>query len=614
MKRRDLLLTGGAFLSTVAVGKLAAQPAQPVNRAAIIIGVDHVDGMSTLHASNDAIEIADWLKGEDFAVKLFTDREGAKIHRSTIFDAVDKLIGHGPLEMLVVYFAGHGYLSGPSRECWMLSGAPRDPGDAVSVTESATFAKFSGVPNVVFISDACRTLPQTFDAGGVSGNSIMPNKTAAQASDVDKFFACLPGWPANEASIDDGLKRQGLFTKTFLTAFRKPRADMVLELPDGLRVVPNEKLKKYLKEEVTRRAQEIQLTLKQTPDAEITSEDNIYIGKAAHLPAYLPELNAKTASVQHFVDRSLSKTGFEFRLETGVSEAADPDVTSDPLGTSDDFATQFKEVSVKPVPQPVAAETGISVNGASIFAAFSDANAEVIVHNPGFVEVALNGQRGATVGVEFVAGNGGIVAALDGYIANLIVIDGTVKSVTYVPSQNSWRWFDAAEQQRLDQLHATVATAFGYGVFRIEGDRGTRLRQAEQLADDLRVIKSIDPTLSIYTSYAYFDADLPEYISGIASLMWADLGMNVFDVAMLNQMLSGQNGGDVYPVCPMLSRGWDLMRPLGPDLLKTLVAAVPGASVTISLLETLRPELRGGLWTTLSDAGMQQIKAALGRG
>src|SRR5262245_19499764 len=131
MKRRDLLLTGGAFI--FAQGKLFGQPANGLKRGAVVIGVDKIEGMTTLHASEDAKKIKKWLAHEKFIVKDFIDEGDTKVNRSTIFNAVDDLITHNSLEMLVIYFAGHGYLCGPARECWLLSGAPRDPGDAVSV-------------------------------------------------------------------------------------------------------------------------------------------------------------------------------------------------------------------------------------------------------------------------------------------------------------------------------------------------------------------------------------------------------------------------------------------------------------------------------------------------
>src|SRR5262245_12115055 len=59
-----------------------------------------------------------------------------------------------------LYFSGHGYWKN-NAELWLLSKAPGDADEAVSWVETIELARDSGIPHVVVISDACRSIPQT---------------------------------------------------------------------------------------------------------------------------------------------------------------------------------------------------------------------------------------------------------------------------------------------------------------------------------------------------------------------------------------------------------------------------------------------------------------------
>src|SRR5262249_25505304 len=67
----------------------------------------------------------------------------------------------------------------------------------------------------------------------------------------------------------------------------------------------------------------------------------------------------------------------------------------------------------------------------------------------------------------------------------------------------------------------------------IEGDRETRTAVAQRLADQIRVLKGIDPTLGVYAAYAYADANLTDQTRSVRSFMQGDLGIDLFDVALL---------------------------------------------------------------------------------
>jgi hypothetical protein len=133
-----------------------------------------------------------------------------------------------------------------------------------------------------------------------------------------------------------------------------------------------------------------------------------------------------------------------------------------------------------------------------------------------------------------------------------------------------------------------------------EGDRPTRSRKASEFADRIRVAKGLDPTLGIYAAYAYSDADILQQVQSVWEFMRADLGIDLFDVAMLAGRLGREAREQVYPFCPMLSQGWNLLR----------VRNVKLAPVVQQASENIRPSL----WTTFGKEGIDILSEGLVQG
>jgi hypothetical protein len=98
---------------------------------------------------------ADWLNEQSYKVTLLTD-ETQPLRFADIFKAIDGFVGLGTAEQLVVYFAGHGSVVGFG-EYWLFSEAPHNPNEAVFSPETFELSKFCNIPNIIFISDACRS-------------------------------------------------------------------------------------------------------------------------------------------------------------------------------------------------------------------------------------------------------------------------------------------------------------------------------------------------------------------------------------------------------------------------------------------------------------------------
>src|SRR5439155_17009027 len=96
------------------------------------------------------------------------------------------------------------------------------------------------------------------------------------------------GTSAYEVPIGEARTKASAFTHCFLRAFAAPDSDMILEVnEDGqvIKIVPNRRLGKYLQREVASLLASVNVQRSQAPDAEVLSEDDVYIGRAKLLQA-----------------------------------------------------------------------------------------------------------------------------------------------------------------------------------------------------------------------------------------------------------------------------------------------------------------------------------------
>jgi hypothetical protein len=602
MRRRDFLAGG-----TSIAGALAARLAhgQPAKRAAVVIGVDKVGDLPKLNAAaSGARTVADWLQAEGFEVKRFIDDQ-KPVLVGDIKAAIKELVNRGTLDQLVIYFAGHGFIS-LSSEFWLLSDARQDPDEAISLTEARDASRNFGIPNVVFISDACRSLADSLQTRNVRGSVVFPNASPSGrvTTEVDKFLATRIGDAAWEVSVGNSVKDfRGVYTACFLDAFRSPYQDMV-QMVDGEPVVPNRRLRLYLAQEVPKRAQAASIQLRQQPDAEICSDEPTYI---AHVTT--PTRLAGGAAAPTLADVVSSAVGTG--IAGGTPQASSFAIRE--LATASGYEAASNVIALaRGLPAQLSARAGFVISGQQV---------KLVTARPGIktgfqnlpsgdrplalVDVDVQSVRAASVALRFADESGTIVAALDQYVGTVIVDQGRVTNVSYVPSvQSPMRSAYNSEAHRLEQLRAAVATAARFGVFRIEGPRDARNKTGRELADRIRMLKGIDPTLGLYAAYAYADAGLLDGVRSVRGYMNNDLGgVDLFDVLMLTGEMSGKPPGNSrgpYPFCPMLSQGWGLLRVRDVRLPERIAA--------------LRERLRGSLWTTIDKESMLTVEDVLRSG
>jgi hypothetical protein len=218
---------------------------------------------------------------------------------------------------------------------------------------------------------------------------------------------------------------------------------------------------------------------------------------------------------------------------------------------------------------------------------------------PTIVQVNPRGKRQDSIALEFENGSGTVIAALQSYVATVVVEKGKVVSVRYERAKIGDRLsISPSDNERIKQLHALVATSARFGVLRIDGLPEVKSRNAQQLANAIRVEKALDPTLGIYAAYAYAEAALPEQIRSVNEIMKNQLEIELFDVAMLADALSGSQPTEAQaPFCPMLNQGWQFLGVKNVTLPRQLASA--------------QNHILPSLWTTFDSEGMSIVKAAL---
>jgi hypothetical protein len=599
MRRRHFLgAMAGTMASPLLLRRDSAQ-AGSGTRAAVVIGVNKAGDLPALNAAaSGARAVERWLRSEGFDVRAFVDDVGP-VQAHMLHEAITTIVNAGTFEQLVVYFAGHGFLNAGHSEMWLLSEAPENSSEAVNLEECVYASRESGLKNVVFISDACRSTPDSLRSSRLYGYVIFPNLSGTRPlrPDVDRFLATLPGKESDEVRVTETAPRfDGIYTSALIDAFKKPQGDMVRTV-EGVKVIPNRMLKSYLSREVPRRAQELALRLNQKPETIIESDEDTYIARVAPDAVVAPSTPTTSSDVTTFRDvagLALKNVGLNILAKGEELSAHEINLSAEKTI----FGTTQAQVFNANAPASFETGCGLNIVGTEV---------EFVANGPRLkaerlrrldagelVRIYPFEQRAGSLAIGFVGGGGTVVAALRNFVATVVVDQGRVVNVTYVPS-------GLREDDWIRALRATVAASAKFGVFRIEGDRRTRTAKAKELADQVRVGKAFDPTLGLYAAYAYADADILDQVESVRQYMRGNLGVDLFDVAMLSGGFSKSFPREnAVPFCPMLSQGWNLLRVKGVEL--------PAE------VQRTRDHIRAALWTTFDTEGINMLAAALSQG
>lgn len=585
-------------------------------RAAICIGVNRADGMTTLQAAaKGARDVAAWATAQGCNVTLLVDDNGQEVLSVQIFKAIRAVVEAGTYEQLLVYFSGHGILLAPGTEYWLLSGAPQNPNEAVNLLRSVEDARNAGIPHVIFFSDACRSAVPGAPLNGVVGGSIFPNRTLApQSGEVDVFFATRPGDPAWEVPEAEATQHyQGLFTDCLLKALRAPGGFLVEKLPDSTperSIITSRRLKPYLEQQVPLAAAAVNIQLTQQPVVRVETASPKYFAVA---PPKLP--NQDPPGYQHDFKYSPRGSRRSARRSTillpPTAQAGSPQLISRELTLAEvKFTREVAQLRGHPGQLPIDTTTGFTLIGAFIEVAV--APGWEVDHPAGSAPapssqfIRLTPQAGVGEGpppsetmlLQFRSGTGTLLAILPGFIGVVLVAENRILNVNYLPALATARFqTQAAGAAEREKLKALAAVHARYGEF------NQLASSTFPLATWLRGSHGFDPTLGLYAAYGYAQRGQVAEVARIQRWLAEDQALpRLFDIELLTARYpqaahSAAPASSLVPFTPLLAQGWALLTPDNP--------------LYQSLHERLRAHLLPALWTTYTAEGVALALAVL---
>lgn len=588
-----------------------------MRKACIAIGVDEVCNVAKLThlraASKGAEEFAAWAKRSDprFETQCVTDRVDP-VGVSKIKELVDQIVTSQSYGQLLIYFAGHGLLKTWDTELWLLSRAASDPNEAVNLVGSVRYARNSGIPHILFVSDACRSVSADAILGQVDGSLIFPTRRVPlqRAPEVDVYYASLPGDPSYEIPAEDACELyDGVFTKCLLEGLKglEPALrERVDEDQQRIEVVSSRTLKPWLEEKVQRAMTAASIALEQIPEVRVESQAPKYLTRVNLSESHHTAL--PTAPLPATVPLSSSSALRAFAEDNGIAHPFLPDGEMRPQFFSRSRAEsmlnqQVDELLAAKSREPFETRTGFTIIGSKVAGSFVDGigGRSDLFEESGSSQIRVYEQpRPQSVVIQFENGNGTCLAALPGYIGTVVVKDHCVVSVSYTPSRNSFHWpeYQYAKDD-LEKRRAFTAVAARRGIFKIEPEN------AASFAGFIRQLKYIDPTLGIYAAYAYSQIGRMADVVSVYEWMREEQGVPVpFDVALLSDRLDeerdlGRRRILYAPWTPMLTQGWALLHEELP--------------IANWLLEARRYTLPS-LWTTFGPDGCEFVKERLSAG
>ena len=367
-----------------------------MDRAAILIGVSTTGGLRKLRAVEDGIrKMTAWATSQRITGdRLVTITDAEKpVEIAAIRKAVKRFVDAATVGQLIIYFAGHGVniRRGELAALRRTGGFERR---RESRWQRLYWLAPVPIPHIVCISDACRTAAEGIQAQSVTGGEIFPNVPGGGPEQpTDLFFASALGAPALE--IRDVYQSTKGYTALYTDVLSGALSGTVAEVIEwktrgGYTVgyVRPRPLKRYLRTVVTttlgRDGRTI--TLSQTPDARVTSDDDAWIAEVSPPagpartgvpPAPAPSGSQAEAPSLFSVSQDMLQTAIGSALVGGPS----PDVAAaDALGgDGHTLASNITRNTQEFGPTHFETQCGFEVRGQRVVSAFTrEGTAEIL--------------------------------------------------------------------------------------------------------------------------------------------------------------------------------------------------------------------------------------------
>ncbi|MBO3659323.1 caspase family protein [Acinetobacter haemolyticus] len=573
----------------------------------IAVGVDKTGILHELKgAARGAKAIADWLErqnefGVNTIIHLITDQNEKIVKYQDIVEKTQQLIDDGGLDLLILYFSGHGIVKNGSDEQILLSEAYKYPNEAISIISTFGNSRYSNIKHVLIISDACRNSVDPYSTlGGITGSPAFSKKNVVGVtpSKVDIFYATEPSKTAKE------LRGEGFFTKILLEAlYQCPKEICEKQTNSDKLVIKPWHLENYLNDQVPKRAYLEMPSFEQVPDITTTSRDPLFLAYALQNKTFknLKYLR-KNISEDPFLKFDLNSYNQILHIESN-SSSNDTDSKNSPNGNEVPSIRKniaFKEIlgelskwSVRNIPNGLLMEAGIydevteyieleqSTNnlineylqintgyhivGEDIESIICNSNHKIIKNEIGIGEnyIYIDGVTNLlnpSILVIFKSGTFIILPIFQNYIGTVHIKNGLTKSISLTLKKSKFHHLNFESFNNLSLRRACVAA------FANNGKLGKLAKEDQfDLAHFIRRDKRIDPTLGIYASYAYTLLGNQDGVNSIYDYFRSYQRDRLqekfhipFDIGFLANKKVNQKKF-ITPFFPMMSLGWSLL-------------------------------------------------------
>jgi hypothetical protein len=273
---------------------------------------------------------------------------------------------------------------------------------------------------------------------------------------VDVFYATLPGNPALEVPPTDAVpNHRGIFTECLLKGLRGTIANVIVDIGDkklkeSRWVVPSWELKSFLEQDVPCAASEVNIKLQQEPDIRVESHPPKFLAEIQQLA--LPVAGKSTAKFRN------PKTGEVITLrQAGKSPkqstnhlykkiieshqeaeflSKSPTVRGGKKGA--EVSAAVNRLMQARGRESFETRTGFTIIGTQVERAIATKSPCEIFQDLGAFQIRIhpsNDNHPESLLAQLAGGNGIPLAVLPGFIGTVLVEEGQVTSIAYVPSR-----------------------------------------------------------------------------------------------------------------------------------------------------------------------------------
>jgi len=549
-----------------------------MNKIALCIGVDFVGTMEPLNkAASSAKMFSEWAREQGYAIELFVDSSMTKVGRRQILDRLREIIDSKRYEQLIIFFSGHGVLRTLQNEVWLLSEADFDGSEMIDVTGTIDMARRSGIPHVLIVSDACRTISRDFTFSLGQGNIFPTQIPRSNTSVVDVMYGCRPGTPALELREDEWY---GVFSDTLINVLNGKYPHLAKEsagIPKYWYISGFE-LKYTLPRIVQGRVQDFDPTLDQEPEIFVEySDPKPPISKFDKRPGVLisasggpppPFSTPDSMGYPGFIEKSeyVSVQKILDKLGTSIGNNEYIDMTTrmyemlDKIRNTGEIDKEFVRYS------PFYPYTSrFVIKGVAV-------KQVLILGNPGWLikERRKEGELITVIDFPDIVGSSNALlilengfslplAVLRGYVGTMVFNEDQLLTLNYTPAESNDHayWTYTQNREKIDEARNFVAYCANEGYNYSKVFANFFNRNDDRIYSDagsfLRIGKSIDPSLALYASYAFRQEGKFDKITSVLSYLREDRNPIIFDIAMLGNELDQHK---IAGYCPLMTSGW----------------------------------------------------------